>query len=198
MTRDPRIDAYIGSRQPFARPILEHLRARVAAACPQAQETIRWSSPAWTYKGQLLCSMAAFKAHASFGFWRGSEVAGIDDRAREGMGQFGRIQSLADLPDDATLDALIAKAASLVDSGARVPREPKHGRPAVEEHPLFRAALDANPEAAAHFQAFPPSYRRDYWEWIAEAKRGETRNRRIAQAIEWIAGGKGRNWKYQR
>jgi len=197
MKRDSRIDDYIASRAEFARPMLVHLRARVAQYCPEAEETIKWSSPAWTYRGQLLCSMAAFKQHAAFGFWRGVEVTGGGAGERDAMGQFGRMARMADLPGDAELARLLARAAALIDSGVKAPRAVKHPKPALEIPADFRAALDADPAAAKIFEAFPPSYRRDYLEWIIEAKRAETRARRIAQAVEWIAEGKGRNWKYQ-
>lgn len=197
MKRDSRIDDYIARRAEFARPMLAHLRAKVAEYCPEAEETIKWSAPAWTYRGQLLCSMAAFKQHAAFGFWRGAEVTGGGAGERDAMGQFGRMTGMADLPGDVEIARLLAKAAALIDSGVKAPRLVKHPKPALETPADFRAALDADPAAAKVFEGFPPSYRRDYLEWITEAKRAETRARRIAQAVEWIAEGKGRNWKYQ-
>jgi uncharacterized protein YdeI (YjbR/CyaY-like superfamily) len=197
MARDPRVDAYIASKADFARPILEHLRERVHAACPLVEETIKWGMPHFTYKGGMFAGMAAFKAHATFGFWRGKEVLGETCAEHDAMGQFGRIASLADLPDDETLDGLIRKAITVVDSGP-APRKPKHSpKPAPETPEDLRIALDAEPRAAATFDAFPPSCRREYVEWVVEAKRPGTRTKRIAQAVEWMAEGKRRNWKYE-
>ncbi|HXH52133.1 MAG TPA: YdeI/OmpD-associated family protein [Sphingomicrobium sp.] len=197
MSRDPRIDAYIDRAQPFARPILAHVRERVHAACPQAEETLKWSAPSFTLDGKILLMMAAFKHHAALNFWRGQELRGSAAEA-DGMGQFGKLTSLDDLPPDEELDALIRKAAELTKS-APAPRKTKHApKPPAELHPEFAAALDRAPRAKATLEAFPPSCRREYLDWIAEAKRDSTRQKRIATAIEWLGEGKRRNWKYER
>ena len=197
MSRDPRIDAYIASKPEFARPILEHLREAVHAACPEAEETMKWSMPHFTYKGGMFAGMAAFKAHAPFGFWRGKEVLGETGAEHDAMGQFGRIASLADLPRPEVLDGLIRKAMALVDAGPAA-RKPKNApKPPPETPDDLRAARDSEPKAAATFDGFAPSCRREYVEWVVEAKRPETRAKRIAQAGEWMAEGKRRNWKYE-
>ena len=197
MSRDPRIDAYIDRAQPFARPILAHVRERVHAACPQAEETLKWNAPSFTLDGKILLMMAAFKHHAALNFWRGQELRGAAAEA-DGMGQFGKLTSLDDLPPDEELDALIRKAAELTKS-APAPRKTKHApKPPAELHPEFAAALDQAPKAKATLEAFPPSCRREYLDWIAEAKRDSTRKKRIATAIEWLGEGKRRNWKYER
>ncbi|PTQ12808.1 hypothetical protein CLG96_01280 [Sphingomonas oleivorans] len=197
MSRDPRVDAYIEKAQPFARPILSHLREAVHGACPEAEEAIKWNSPFFLYRGQILCMMAGFKEHAIFGFWRGAEVTGEGGAEKGGMGQFGRIMSLGDLPDPATLTDLIRKAAAIIATGEKRPRPLKHPKPPLETPEDLAAALIANPPAQASFDGFSPSQRREYVEWVIEAKRPETRARRIAQAVEWMAEGKQRNWKYQ-
>ncbi len=197
MPRDDRVDTYIARQAEFARPILTAWRAMVGRYCPDAQEAIKWSSPAWIYHGQLLCSMAAFKAHATFGFWRGAEVTGEVGRAKEAVGQFGRMTSVDDLPDDAVFEELIARAVALIDSGTGAARVLKHPRPELVVPAELQAALDGNAAATATFAGFSPGNRREYVEWVADAKRPETRDRRIAQAIEWLANGKRRNWKYE-
>src|SRR6478609_3427663 len=128
MSRDPRVDAYIAGKGDFARPILDHLRERIHAVCPEVEETLKWSMPSFTYKGQILANMAAFKQHATLGFWRSSEVTGTSDR-ESGMGQFGRLTSITDLPDDVALEALTRKAMALIDSGTKAPRPVKHPKP---------------------------------------------------------------------
>ncbi|MFN3946454.1 MAG: YdeI/OmpD-associated family protein [Allosphingosinicella sp.] len=195
MKRDERVDAYIARQADFARPILAHLRDAVHAACPDAEETLKWGMPAFLYKGGILATMAAFKRHASFGFWRGGEVVG--EEKQDGMGQFGRIAAIEDLPEPAALAAMIEKAAALVDEGAKAPRARSVKAP-LETPADLRAAIDAVPAAAATFDAFPPSCRRDYVEWVVDAKRPETRAKRIAQAAEWLAEGKRRHWKYEK
>lgn len=196
MKRDPRIDAYIGRQARFARPILEHLREAVHAACPEAEESIKWGMPHFLYKGRILAGMAAFKAHATFGFWRGGRVVGEEERQEGAMGQFGRLTSIEDLPKPEALAKLIETAMAMSEAGPE-PRPAKAAKPAPEVPEDLKAALSANEAAAAAFESFSPSGRREYVEWVAEAKRPETRARRIAQAVEWIADGKKRNWKYE-
>ncbi len=197
MSRDPRIDAYIEKSAAFAQPILRHIREAVHAACPDVEETLKWSMPNFTYKGAILANMAAFKGHATFGFWRGKEVVGSTGAERDAMGQFGRITSLDDLPDPDMLAELIRKAAAVTGT-SRAPREPKTApRPKHAMPDELTEALAGNVSAAATFQGFPPSAQYEYVEWVAEAKRPETRAKRIEQTIEWLAEGKRRNWKYE-
>jgi uncharacterized protein YdeI (YjbR/CyaY-like superfamily) len=193
---DARIDAYIERKPPFAGPILRHLRIAVHRVCPDVEETLRWSMPSFNYKGQILCQMAAFKEHATFGFWRGKEVSGEDEN-RSAMGQFGRLTKVADLPPDDELDGLIRKAMALIDSGTRTPRPIKHPKPELEMPADLAAALAASPAAQATYDGFPPSCRRDYLDWIIEAKRPATRAKRVVEAVEWMAEGKRRDWKYE-
>ena len=196
MSRDPRIDAYIARAAPFARPILEHVRARVHAAAPQAEETMKWSAPGFTVDGKILLMMAAFKAHAALNFWRGQELRG-SEASRDAMGQFGKLTSIDDLPGDAEIDALIRQAAELAKA-TPAPRKVKHEpKPPAELHPDFAKALDSNPKAKSVLEAFPPSAQRGYLDWIADAKHDATRSKRIAIAVEWLAEGKKRHWKYE-
>ena len=195
MSRDPRVDAYIARQADFARPILDHLREAVHGACPEVEEAIKWGMPAFLLKGRPLANMAAFKAHASFGFWRARDVLG--DASLDGaMGQFGRLTCVDDLPPPERLDALIRSAAEKAAEGT-APRPRKAPKPELPVPDELRAALDAAPKAAATFEAFPPSCRREYVEWVSEAKRPETRAKRVAQAVEWMGEGKRRNWKYE-
>lgn len=196
MTSDPRIDAYIAKAAPFAQPILSHVRARVHAAAPDAQETMKWSAPSFTVDGKILLMMAAFKAHAALNFWRGQEIGDKQPKAGA-MGQFGKLTSLDDLPSDREFDALIREAADLAKT-APAPRKAKHEpKAAAQIHPDFAKALAANPKAKAVLDGFSPSARRDYLEWISEAKQEATRAKRIATAVEWLAEGKKRHWKYE-
>jgi uncharacterized protein YdeI (YjbR/CyaY-like superfamily) len=197
MTRDPRVDAYIGRQAEFARPILQHLRQAIHAACPEAEETLKWSMPAFMYKGQILASMAAFKAHATFGFWRAKEVLGQTGAERDAMGQFGKLASVSDLPPDDVLAGLIRQAMAATEQGR--PARPKAApKPELATPHDLSAALAANPAARATFDSFSPSARRDYVEWVVDAKRPETRAGRVTQAVEWMAEGKKRNWKYEK
>jgi uncharacterized protein YdeI (YjbR/CyaY-like superfamily) len=192
VSREPRIDAYIASAQPFARPILERVRERVHAVMPDVEEAMKWSHPTYLKNGKIVLGTAAFKEHAAVNFWRGSEL-GLS-RSGEAMGQLGKLTSVADLPKD--LDAMIAKAAdvSVAPAPAKAKKAPK---PMPDLHPDFAAALDKAPRAKATMDAFPPSCRREYLEWVAEAKQDATRQKRIASAIEWLSEGKRRNWKYE-
>lgn len=196
MQLDPRVDAYIDRRADFARPILQHLRALVHAACPKGAEAIKWSMPFFTYRGRNLANMAGFKAHCAFGLWQGGGIA-KDARDDSAMGQFGRITSLADLPSDSELRGIITAAMDRIDSSEPVRSTPIAPRAPLPVPPELRAAIDAHPQAASQWARFTPGKVRDYAEWIGEAKRAETRDRRIAQAVEWIAEGKDRHGKYR-
>jgi uncharacterized protein YdeI (YjbR/CyaY-like superfamily) len=197
LSREPRIDAYIARAQPFARPILEHVRKRVHAAVPEAEETVKWGAPAYTLGGKILLITAAFKQHAAVNFWRGQELRG-QESAADAMGQFGKLTSLDDLPADNELDRLIREAAELAKT-APAPRKAKHpAKPPPEMHPDFAAALAKAPKAKAALDGFSPSAQRDYLEWVAEAKQDSTRNKRIATAVEWLSEGKKRHWKYEK
>ncbi|HEX5830371.1 MAG TPA: YdeI/OmpD-associated family protein [Gemmatimonadaceae bacterium] len=194
-TRDPRIDAYIANSADFARPILEHLRAVVHAACPDVEETMKWGFPHFVHHG-LLCNMASFKAHCVFGFWKASLILDDDGRGGEAMGQFGRITSMADLPPKQVLAAYVKKAAALNERGVKKPaRSPRSATELLVPDDLM-AALRGNRKALATFEGFSPSNRREYVEWIVDAKTESTRQRRLATALEWMAEGKPRNWKY--
>jgi uncharacterized protein YdeI (YjbR/CyaY-like superfamily) len=202
---NPRVDAYCAKVQPFAQPILARLRELVHKACPEVDETIKWSRPFFQYRGAILCNMSAFKEHCSFGFW-GEEIGAVLREAavlREGaMGSLGRITSVADLPSDKQMLGWIRQAAAFVDSGQYTsPIAARHKvvkqKPSLDSPVEFKAALQRNKKAAAVFAAFSPSCKREYVEWIAKAKRQETRDKRIATAVAWIAEGKQRNWKYQ-
>ena len=196
MKTDPRIDAYIERQKDFARPILEFLREVVHSACPQGEETIKWGMPHFLYNKEMLAGMAAFKKHSTFGFWRGSLVVGEGSAEDSGMGQFGRLTSIADLPTRGELEALVKKAMTLSDQGVKPPRAKREKPPLLVPDDL-RLALDGNEAAATTFAAFPPSCQREYVDWVTEAKREETRRKRVSQAVEWMSEGKRRHWKYE-
>lgn len=193
MQHDPRIDAYIESRSEFARPILQWIRARFHAALPQVEETIKWSHPFFMLGGKPFANMAAFKAHASFGFWNRQDNK--TGKEGEAMGQFGRIESLADLPEASEVERLIREAAAAMTTASPRPRAAPKGE--AEVPPELAEALARDEAAAATFEGFPPGCRREYCEWIAEAKRPETKAKRVADALAWLREGKKRNWKYE-
>jgi len=196
--KDPRIDAYITKAATFAQPILKHLRKVVHAGCPDVEETVKWSMPHFDYKGPM-CAMAAFKAHATFGFWKASLVFEgnkvVDEKA---MGQFGCLRTVADLPEDKVLIEYVRKAVALNDAGLKVPGRSKPAKkPPLEMPDDFAAALKKNAKAGKTFHEFTPGKQREYVEWVTEAKREETRRQRLATSIEGLAEGKPYHWKYQ-
>lgn len=193
-SRDPRVDAYIERSAEFARPILERLREAMHAACPEVQETMKWSAPYFEYRGPL-CGMAAFKEHCALSFWKGSLI--VENPSDEAMGQLGRITRLADLPPRRTLASWIRKAVELNEAGVKPPRAARGRKPPPGVPDDLREGLRRNPRARATFEAFSPSHKREYIEWIEEAKRAETRARRVAATLEWLAEGKSRHWKYR-
>ncbi len=197
--RDPRVDAYIAKSAAFAQPILTHLRELVHAGCAEVEEAIKWSMPSFLYRGKILCGMAAFKQHCAFGFWKGRELGYAESREGEAMGQLGRITTLKDLPKKKELLALIKRAIQDSDIRATAPKvatPKKAAKPAPKTPDDLAAALRKNKKALAVYETFSPSAKREYVDWLTEAKREETRAKRLAQAVEWIAEGKQRNWRY--
>jgi hypothetical protein len=195
-TRNPRVDEYIANAADFAQLILRYLRELVHEASPETEEVMKWSFPNFTYKG-MFCSMAAFKEHCSFGFWKASLLPGPADR--NGMGHFGRITSIKDLPPKRELLSLIKEAKRFNDEGIAKPK-PKASKEKKElvVPPYFLTAVKKNKKALATFEAFSYSHRKEYVEWVSEAKTDETRARRLATTVDWLAEGKSRNWKYER
>jgi uncharacterized protein YdeI (YjbR/CyaY-like superfamily) len=196
-TQDERIDAYIAKSAAFARPILTRLRKVVHEACPDVEETMKWSFPHFMYKG-MLCSMASFKEHCAFGFWKTSLIVkNGDGELEKAMGQFGRITKLSDLPPQKVMSGYIKEAMKLNDAGIKAPARPKPKVPREVVVPDDLAkALERNKPARATFEGFSPSNKREYIEWITDAKTDATRTRRLETALEWMAEGKPRNWKY--
>lgn len=197
-SHDPRIDAYIERAAPFAQDILRHWRATVHAHCPEVVETIKWGFPNFVYRDKILTGMAAFKAHCSIGFWHGEAALG-EGKGKDGaMGDYGRLTSLKDLPPRSEQKAAILRAMKLIEDGVKArPAKKSAPKPPPEAPDDLIGALDRNAAARRTFDGFPPGQRRDYIDWIVEAKKPETRERRIAQAVEWLAEGKRRNWKYE-
>ena len=191
-TTDPRVDAYIEKAADFAKPILKEIRTRVHEACPDCEETMKWSTPAFDYNGPM-CGMAAFKAHCMLGFWKAPLVVGGADPHN----RFRQLKSVADLPAKKAMAVLIRKAMALNDEGIIVERAPRTKKAPAPLPPDLAAALQKNKKARTAFDAFSPSHKREYIEWITDAKRGETRLKRVQTAVQWIAAGKARNWKYQ-
>lgn len=193
---DPRIDAYIDKSADFAKPILMHLRELVHEAAPEIKETLKWSMPAFDHKG-IVCGFASFKEHCTFGFWKQSLLEGDFSDQGTAMGSFGRIASLKDLPKDAVIKDLIKQAVELNEKGIKVARKPAALKKEIAVPDVLLEALARNEKAAATFDNFPPSCKREYVEWITEAKTDATRDKRVASTIEWLAEGKRRNWKYE-
>jgi hypothetical protein len=196
---DPRVDAYIRKSQPFAQPILHHIRKVVHAAVPDVQETMKWSTPHFDYKG-IFCGMSAFKAHVGFGFWKSGLMKDLlPGSGLSAAGQFGKIESIKDLPSDKELTKIIKFAKKLNDDEVKAPPMRKSGpRPALKAPKDLLDALAKNKKAMATFENFPPGQRREYIAWVIEAKQAATRESRIKTAVEWMAEGKIRNWKYAR
>ena len=193
---DNRVDAYIKKAPPFAQPILAHIRKAVHAAVPDVQETMKWSSPHFDYKG-IFCGMAAFKEHVGFGFWKAGLMKDIlPGNGLSAAGQFGKIASITDLPNDKALAKIITFARKLNDDEVKAPPMRKGPRPELKAPADLLAALAKNKKAKATFDGFPPGQRREYIAWVIEAKQAATRKKRIETAVEWMAEGKIRNWKY--
>ena len=193
------VDGYIEKSQDFAKPILRHIRKLVRATIPEVEEVKKWSFPHFVYKGETLCSMAAFKEHCAFGFWKASLMKDPQKlmNGKDAMGHFGRITSLKDLPSNKIMKEYIKEAAKLNDEGVKVIKVKKAPKEELETPDYFQKALNKNKNAKEYFEAFSPSCKREYIMWLTEAKTEATRNKRMESALEWIAEGKKRNWKYE-
>ena len=199
--KDARVDAYIAKSPDFAKPILTYLRDVVHEGCPELVETMKWNTPTFDHHG-IVCSMAAFRRHCVFGFWK-APLLTLDGKPlvtkmESGAGQFGKLTSVKDLPARPKLRKLVKDAARLNESGVALKRAPRAAARPVEVPVDLTRALHKNAKARAVFAAFPPSHKREYVQWIAEAKTPETRQRRLQTAVEWMSEGKPRNWKYMR
>jgi len=195
---DKRIDNYIAKSADFAKPILNHLRKLIHTACTDVEETIKWGFPHFDYKG-MMCSTAAFKSHCAFNFWKASLMKDADvftENNKSAMGHYGKITGLDDLPSDKIIIARIKEAMKLNDEGIKLPERNKPERSEVVVPDSLQSELAKNKKAAVTFNNFSPSQKREYTDWIIDAKTEETRNKRIATAVEWISEGKIRNWKY--
>jgi uncharacterized protein YdeI (YjbR/CyaY-like superfamily) len=198
MSTDKRIDAYIEKSAPFAQPILKHLRVLVHEVCPDVEETIKWGFPHFMYQG-ILCSMASFKQHCAFGFWKAKQIDELNGNPETAMGDFGRITQIKDLPSKTVLKRLIkqAMAINVNPQMAATELKPKRAaKPALQPPEAFLKALAKNKKAKTTFDNFSPSHQREYSEWILEAKREETASKRIEASIEMLSEGKPRHWKY--
>ena len=200
--KDPRIDAYINKSQDFAKPILNHLRELIHKGCPEVEETIKWSFPHFDYKG-IFCAMASFKSHCTLGFWKGSLLKNLPNKNKnaggDAMGQFGKITSLKDLPPDKVILGIIREAKRLNDEGIKTPARQKSTKKNELKIPdYFLKTVRKDKKALATFNGFSYTNKKEYVEWVTEAKTEETRKKRLETAVEWMAEGKVRNWKYLR
>jgi uncharacterized protein YdeI (YjbR/CyaY-like superfamily) len=197
--KDPRVDAYIAASPDVAKPILIYLRDVIHQGCPDVVETIKWGTPTFDHRG-IMVGIAAFKQYCTLGFWKAPllmlDGKPVSRKMESGTGQFGKLTSIKDLPPKAKLLKLVKDAAKLNESGVNLSRPPRKAPKPVEVPTDLTKALQKNAKARAVFETFPPSHKREYVQWIVEAKTGETRQRRLDQAVEWIAEGKQRNWKY--
>lgn len=197
---DERVDAYIEKSAPFAQEILKHIRNVVHQASPLINETIKWGFPHFDYKATI-CSMAGFKAHCAFGFWKASLMKDpyqLFGDKREAMGHLGRLESLADLPSDKILTEYILEALRIDETGLKVKKIATATKAEIPMPNYFEIALVNNPKAKQQFDNFSPSHRREYLEWVTTAKTEATQLKRMATAIAWLTDGKSLNWKYQK
>ncbi len=193
------VDEYISKAQDFAKPVLKHIRKLVLETVPGVEEVKKWSFPHFDYKGSTLCSMASFKEHCAFGFWKASLMKDPHKlmNGKDAMGHFGRITRLKDLPSDKIMKEYIKEAAKLNENGVKVVKPKKAAKEELESPDYFKKALSKNKIAMKNFESFSPSAKRDYIEWLVEAKTEATRDKRMETALEWITEGKKRHWKYQ-
>jgi uncharacterized protein YdeI (YjbR/CyaY-like superfamily) len=198
----PAFDAYHDQAAPFARPIFAHVRMLLHVTCPALVEDMKWSIPHFDYHGAMMCAFTAYAAHCSLSFFKEPLMA---DPRFQGNADLpaakrfmGKITTLADLPSDADLIGFIQNAMALNEQGIKLPPRPAAAPKVIAMPDAFAAALAAHPAAKAVFDAGSDSYRKDYLVWINDAKTDATRQKRIGEAVGWIADGKRRFWKYDK
>jgi uncharacterized protein YdeI (YjbR/CyaY-like superfamily) len=196
---DPRVDDYIAKSPAYAQPIMKHIRGLIHQAVPNIVEVIKWAHPHFEYKGPAF-SIGAFKEHLGLNFWKSKLM---DDP--EGLfkydgsaGSMGKIKSLADLPEDDILMAYFMLAADLNEQGvkATTPKTAPEKKQLIIPDDLI-AAFKNDTTAMQHFEQFNYSAKKEYVDWLAEAKTTETRQKRLKTIMEWVAEGKTRYWKYK-
>lgn len=196
-----KVDEYIEKSQDFAKPILHYIREIVHAICPDTEEAIKWKFPTFMYKGKILCSMVSFKQYCSLGFWLHDEMKTLKnietDVEKTNMFSLGKIMKIEDLPSKPLLKKMILEAMELTDMGVTL-KKASPSKTETEVPDYFQNALQHNKKASEIFIKGSPSFRKEYINWITEAKTEATRNKRMEQAIEWISEGKARNWKYMK
>jgi uncharacterized protein YdeI (YjbR/CyaY-like superfamily) len=192
---DKRVDAYIAKAPDYAKPIIAAVRQMVHQGAPECEETLKWGHPSFVQDG-ILCGVAAFKEYCAVNFWKATLIMGEGARQTDSAGVLGKIRSVKDLPRKSVFVGYVNRAVELNASGATAPREPAKPTRPLAMPDDFRKAIAKSAKARDAFEAFSPSHQREYVEWITDAKQDATRARRIAQAVEWIAEGKPRNWKY--
>ena len=188
MVRNPKVDAYIDKQQDFAKPILKHVRKLAHEALPRAEEALKWGVPYFTVNGKNAVGMAAFKKHASV-------MVCSTETAGGGMGNFGKLTDVSQLPGDEELIRQFRESAEAVQSPET--SQPKT-KPVLAMPDDLASAIADTPSAQEVFDGFTDAQRRDYIEWVMSAKRQPTREKRVATAAEWIGEGKKRNWKYEK
>lgn len=195
--KDPRVDAYIARSADFAKPVLTRIRDLVHSGCPDVEETVKWGFPHFIHKG-ILCSMAAFKSHCAFGFWKASLIPSVknEGKSREAMGQLGRITSVSDLPKEKEFLRDIQQAVKLNDAGIKTAPKEQRKKKDLEIPEYFAVAIVKNKKALAAFERFSYTNKKEYVDWVTQAKTEDTRKKRLETAVKWMSEGKIRNWKY--
>lgn len=199
MKKPTTFDQYIEQAADFAQPILNQLRSAVYKACPEAEEAFKWSSPSFMYQGKILCSMAAFKKHAAFTIWLGDQLSDpeniLQTVGKTSMGQLSQLKTQEDLPKEEILIAYLKEAMLLTQKAVSKKSSAKQKKELTVPEDLL-AALETDSKAAETFNNFSYSNQKEYVEWLEDAKRESTRNKRLNTTLEWLQEGKVRNWKY--
>ena len=198
--RNKLIDEYIEKAAPFAKPILSHIRELIHEAWPEIEETIKWKVPVYEYKG-IVCATGAFKTHCAFNFFKAKLMKDpyhvFSEQFSDAAGQFGKLLTVSDLPSDSILREYIQEAAKLNTDKIKGPAKKKEDADHLIPNDLS-IALKNNPIAQKQFETMSLGYKKEYIDWLLDAKMDATRQKRLETAIEWIAEGKPRNWKYMK
>src|SRR5438270_1264994 len=167
------------------RPILVRLRRIFRQASPKLEEAIKWGVPCYLFKGPV-GGFAAYKQHVSWGLWKSRALNDPEGLLGRGVSVMaGKITKVSEIPPAAKIIALIEQVIALNEAGIKSPKPPEPELPAD-----FAAAMKKAGKAARHYAAFTPARKWQYVNWVTQAKRAETRAKRIEIAVERIGEGK--------
>lgn len=189
------ITAYIEKATPEFKEVMIALRSVLNNPNFDIKEDWKWGAPNFNNEG-MICWLAHFRNHVGMNFFKGTLIKdkyNLFTHYREEKGnrqlKFSDINQI--IPEQ--IEYYIEEAIKLNQENIKVVKKEIDTSLPLD----LETELNNNPKAKMFFESLAPSYKRDYIEWIEEAKREATRTKRLATTMEWLSEGKKKNWKYE-